>query len=70
MTPTFILVLFLANSEIATFNTTKEVCFDTLKAHQEGSLVIAWDRDGKQWPAENVWCLEPIEEATVNVPTS
>jgi hypothetical protein len=67
---TFLLVLFLASSEIATFHTTRELCFETLEAHQEGALVIAWDRDGKQWPAERVLCLEPVEEATTETPTS
>lgn len=61
---TFILVLFLASHEIATFHTTRELCMETLEAHQQGSLVIAWDRDGKQWPAERVFCLEPIETET------
>lgn len=67
---TFILVLFLASQEIATFNTTKEVCFETLSAHQQGSMVIAWDREGKQWPAERVWCLEKVQEETQEPPTS
>jgi hypothetical protein len=61
---TFILVLFLASSEIATFHTTRELCFETLEAHQQGALVIAWDKDGKQWPAERVLCLEKIEDET------
>jgi hypothetical protein len=67
---TFILVLFLASQEIATFATTKELCFETLEAHQQGSLVIAWDAQGKQWPAERVFCLEPVEETTLEIPTS
>lgn len=66
---TFLLVLFLANSEIATFATSKATCFETLEAHRQGSIVVAWDRDGKQWPAENVWCLEPQDEAK-EAPTS
>jgi hypothetical protein len=61
---TFILVLFLASQEIATFHTTRELCFETLEAHQQGALVIAWDKDGKQWPAERVLCLEKIEDET------
>lgn len=69
MIPSFILVLFLASQEIATFNTTKEVCFETLEAYRQGSIVIAWDRAGRQWPAENVWCLEPIKEEA-EAPTS
>lgn len=61
---TFILVLFLANSEIATFKTTKEVCFETLSAHQNGAIVYSWDSEGQGWPAERVLCLEKIEEET------
>lgn len=55
---TFILVLFLASAEIVTFPTTKSLCMETLEAHRQGSVVIAWDADGKQWPAENVFCVE------------
>jgi hypothetical protein len=66
----FILVLFLANAEIATFPTSKAICFETLEAHRQGSVVIAWDREGKQWTAENVWCLEPVEQDSAESPTS
>lgn len=62
MTPTFILVLFLATGEEVAFNTTREVCFETLSAHQQGAIVYSWDSDGKGWPAERVWCLEKVEE--------
>lgn len=67
---TFILVLFLANSEIATFPTSRAICFETLSAHQQGSLVIAWDKEGRQWPAEKVWCLEPINQDREEAPLS
>lgn len=70
MIPTFILVLFLATGEEVAFNTTKEVCFETLSAHQQGSMVIAWDREGRQWPAERVWCLEKVEEDNQETPIS
>lgn len=67
---TFLLVLFLVNADIATFRTTQEICMATLDAHRQGSIVIAWDDEGKQWPAENVWCLEPIEETSQQEPMS
>ncbi len=64
MTPTFILVLFLANSEIATFPTSRAICFETLEAHQQGAIVYSWDSEGQGWPAERVLCLEKIEDET------
>lgn len=67
---TFILVLFLANSEIATFPTSRAICFETLRAHQQGAIVVAWDSSGKQWPAEIVWCLEPTDQAIEEAPLS
>lgn len=67
---TFILVLFLASTEIVSFQTTKALCFETLEAHRQGSVVVAWDREGRQWPAENVWCLEEMEQETQETPTS
>lgn len=55
---TFILLLFLANSEVARFETTQALCMETLQAHRQGAIVYSWDAGGKQWPAENVFCVE------------
>lgn len=59
---TFLLVLFLVHGETVMFPTTRELCFEALEAHRQGAVVYSTDEEGRRWPAENVLCLEPIEE--------
>lgn len=58
----YLLALLLFSGEEVVFVTSEVLCFETLRLHQEGSLVIAKDVDGKEWPVERVLCLEPISE--------
>lgn len=55
---TYVLVLFLLTGEVARFDVSEKLCVETLQAHRDGALIIAWDREGKQWPAERVLCVK------------